>query len=106
MTGRFYRPLAGLGAALALLGAVPVHAQDHYSARINVDYRGLDLATPAGRRTLDARVASAIRGLCGEAVLGTRIEAEALDACRDEARAAVQPQLRTAIARATTVAAN
>lgn len=98
MTGKFYRPLV----AVAMLAvSVPALAEPQYStAKMTVDYSGLNLATPSGRQALDSRINTAIRTMCGTPVFGTRDEAEALNACYDEARTAVEPQVRSVLANA------
>jgi UrcA family protein len=95
-------------AAMMTAVAVPVAAAPEYStARVTVDYKGIDLASASGRQELDQRVDGAIRAMCGSPVFGTREEAAELGACRAEARAAVDPQLQAVLAKANlTVASN
>jgi UrcA family protein len=54
--------------ALAIIAMLPLqaNAQD-VSREVHVTYRDLDLATPAGRETLDRRLASAIKAVCPDA---------------------------------------
>jgi UrcA family protein len=109
MTRKNLWPLAAaIAATVPLMLALPVMAHGEFSkAQIHVGYRGLDLASAAGREVLDRRLEAAIRRMCGAPVLATRDEAEALGACRDEARAAVKPQVDKIVAGAVTrVAAN
>lgn len=72
-------------AALATLGtALPVAAQES----IAVEYRDLNLATPAGQRTLDFRINRAARQVCflDEQQTGTRVRDAAKDECYRQAR--------------------
>lgn len=108
MRGFFSRPLVLATAAAAMLMAAPATAAQGFStAKVTVDYSGLNLASQSGRDALDNRIDAAIRTMCGAPVFGTRDEAEALRACRIEARTAVEPQVQTILARANvTVASN
>jgi UrcA family protein len=92
--------------ATALLAlAAPALAQSQ--AKMAISTSGIDLATPEGRRALERRVDNAINRMCGSLVLGTRAEAEEVEACRLETRAEVQPQIDTMLMRASlTVPAN
>jgi UrcA family protein len=97
MTGTMIRPLV---AAALLAFAAPAFAdQAVASAKLAISTSGIDLSTPAGRKALERRVDNAISRLCGYAVLGTREEAEELEACRLEARAEVEPQLQALLLR-------
>lgn len=98
MTGYIYRPLVVV--AMLAMGA-PAMAEPSYStAKVTVDYDGLNLATQSGRQTLDRRINAAIRSMCGTPVFGTRDEAEALSLCYIEARTAVEPQVQVALSKA------
>ena len=55
---------------------------------------------------LERRVNAAIGTLCGAPVFGDRDEAEALRACREEARSAVQPQVKAMLNRANVTVAS
>ena len=66
-------------------------------SRVTIDYRGVDLASSAGRQTLDRRIGSAIAQICGEAIYGTRDEHEVLDKCRREMRVRVEPMVAKAL---------
>lgn len=102
MTGTFLRPLV---AAALLSISIPALAEPAFStAQVRVDTSGIDLTSAAGRQTLERRINTAISAMCGAPVFGTRDEADALRACRTEARAAAEPQRRMAIAQANTVA--
>lgn len=96
MTGTYKLPLVAM--ALLSIGAPALSAPSHSTASITVDYTGIDISTPDGARTLERRVESAIRKMCGAQILGTRDEADALRLCRSEAQAAVAPALKTLIA--------
>jgi len=50
--------------AIAVL-ALPAQAQDRETRRVAVDYSDLNLATHAGRKTLDSRLYHASRNACG-----------------------------------------
>jgi UrcA family protein len=104
MYGKIKLPIVVAGLATASAGfAVPAMAEPAFStASVTVDYRGVDLTSQKGRETLDRRVNAAISAMCGQAIFGTREEAEALQQCRIEARTAVEPQLQAAKTRATT----
>lgn len=101
MTGNFIRPLL---AATLLAAAVPALAnQNDGSAKLAISTSGIDLSTPAGRKALERRVDNAINRLCGSNDLGTREEAEAIEACRAETRAEVQPQVDAMLQRVSLV---
>lgn len=102
MYGNIKLPIVAAGLAVALMSiTAPVQAEPAFStARITVDYTGVDLTTQKGRRQLDSRVDAAISEMCGQAIFGTRDEADALRLCRSEARAAVEPQIQTVFANA------
>lgn len=98
MTGFIIRPLL---AATLLAMAVPVLAdQGEGSAKLAISTSGIDLSTPAGRKSLERRVDNAINRLCGSNDLGTREEANAIEACRAETRAEVRPQVDAMLMRA------
>lgn len=102
MFGKIKLPIVAAGLATALtIFAAPVTAEPAYStAKVTVDYDGIDLTTSKGRQALDRRINAAISSMCGQAVFGTREEAEALQQCRSEARAATEPQIQKVLASA------
>jgi UrcA family protein len=60
--------LSAIAAVLALGGIAAGHsvqAQDSETASVNVSYGDLNLATPAGARTMYQRIQSAARTICG-----------------------------------------
>jgi UrcA family protein len=62
------RLLLSLAAAAAAYAAGPAVARESAPApSVAVGYADLDLSSEAGRRTLDARLASAVRTVCGTA---------------------------------------
>jgi UrcA family protein len=102
MTGLNIRPLVRAVAALALLSStLPVMAQStHFSGKVVVPTSDIDLSAPKGARTLERRVNNAVNSLCGQPVFGTRDEADALDACRADAHASAEPQVKATLASA------
>lgn len=102
MYGNIKLPIVAAGLAAALMSiSAPVQADPYFStAKVTVDYAGVDVSTQKGRQQLDSRVNAAINAMCGEAIFGTRDEADALRLCRSEARAAVEPQIQTVFANA------
>ncbi len=98
MTGTILRPLV---AAALLAIAAPAFAEPvDNSANVTINTAGIDLTSANGRQALDRRVQNAINAICGAPIYGTREEAEDLRACRDETRAAVQPQVQAMLLRA------
>lgn len=89
-------------ATIALLSStLPVFAQSTYfSGKVAVETGDIDLSGPKGIRTLEKRVSNAIISLCGQPVFGTREEADALEACRADARASADPQVKATLASA------
>jgi UrcA family protein len=92
--------IALLGIA-ALLAAAPAVAADagYEQWAVTVRTADLDLATTAGQRQLDARLAMALTRLCGQPVMQTPEERDDLAACRADAMAAAAPQIAAARAR-------
>lgn len=102
MNGFNNRPLVRAALAVTLLSSsFPIMAKSTYfSGKVAVDTRDIDLSAPNGARILDRRVNAAVNTLCGQPVFGTRDEAAALDACRADARASAEPQVKAALASA------
>lgn len=98
MTGTIIRPL--VAAALLAIAAPAFADQRAASAKLAISTSGIDLSTASGRKALERRVDNAIDRMCGKPVLGTRAEAEALEACRSETLAEVQPQMQAMLLRA------
>lgn len=95
----------GLLAAVIMSSSLPVLADPVYStSKISVSVSDIDLATPAGTRTLQQRINSTIRTACssvefgGPVNYGSNDRAKAYDECVVGARAAAEPQFRKAIA--------
>jgi UrcA family protein len=112
MTGKFASPLvtngllAGMTMVLMTIAA-PAMADTHLlNDQVSISTTNLDLATPRGRQMLERRVNAAILTLCGAPVFGDRDEAAALRACREEARSAVQPQVKAMLNRANVTVAS
>lgn len=73
---------ATLAGAL-LLSAVPAFAADR---SVMVRYGDLDLTTDAGAATLQTRVASAVKQVCGSADIRDLPAMQDMRSCREEAR--------------------
>ena len=86
-------PMIALTAAAAIataLSAVPAAADN-----IGVQWRDLNLETVEGQRTLDRRIDSAARKVCGmdEALTGTRFVPHEVKQCFSEAKASAESQV-------------
>lgn len=99
MYRKFLLPIVGVGLAIALASSATSAMAEpaNSTVRVAIDYSGMDLTSVQGRRDLDRRVNLAIEGICGQPMFGTRDEAEVLRQCRREIRAAVEPQIATAL---------
>jgi UrcA family protein len=112
MSGKFASPLvtngllAGMTMALMTIAAPAMADTPLLTDQVSISTANLDLATPHGRAVLERRVNAAINAMCGAPVFGSRDEAEALQACRDEARAAAQPQVKAVLSRASVTVAS
>ena len=112
MAGKFASPLvtnglmAGMTMALMTIAAPAMAGTPLLNDQVSVSTANLDLSTPQGRQMLERRVNAAVSSLCGAPVFGDRAEAEALRACREEARSAVQPQVKAMIGRANVTVAS
>lgn len=106
MNGLTHRPLVGDAAraafvTLVLAFSAPVLAQTPYfSGAVAVGTRDIDLTSPKGAEQLERRVNAAISSLCGQPVFGTRDEADAIAACRADARASAEPKMKATLAAA------
>lgn len=92
--------------ALALTAAgltAPALAQNAEAYSTVVSYNDLDLATAAGRKTLDFRVEKAARDVCrvDESIVGTRILPKDRRLCYREARRQLDRQLAAVLPRGT-----
>ena len=95
--GNAFIAIAAIAAGLATTGAGVSPAYARSAETVLVGYSDLDLASAAGRRALDSRIAVAVESVCsaGES-LDLRFNSLGR-ACRDEAFAAAQPQRDAAI---------
>lgn len=94
--------LAGLAAdSPALAKGTGVKVYDATGkATLNISYADLDLASIAGRRTLDMRVSQAVSSICSEMTEGSNRTLEAatsLRECQLSAFAKVRPQIQRAV---------
>jgi UrcA family protein len=103
MTVSIIRPLV----ATALLAfAAPTFASPAQDTeKLVISTAGINLATPAGQRVLAHRVNAAIDQLCNAETFATADGYDALNDCRDEVRAEVQPQLKAVMTSSSTVVA-
>jgi UrcA family protein len=99
MTGPIIRPLV---AAALLAIAAPAFASET-SEKLVISTSGIDLATYAGQKALEHRVNNAIDRLCESQVFASP-NAYALEDCRDDLRAEVQPQVKAVLLRTSVVA--
>ncbi len=112
MTGKFASPLvsngllAGMAMALMTIATPAMADTPLQTHKVLVSIANLDLSSPQGRNILERRVNAAINTLCGTPVFGDRAEAEALQECRDEARAAAQPKIKEILSRASVTVAS
>lgn len=77
-------------ALFATMSAMPASAQGPASRAVSYD--GIDLATAAGRATLDRRVATAVEAVCGSYAGASSHETREIDRCRAAARAGIETQ--------------
>jgi UrcA family protein len=90
--------LAALG--LAGVAVSPALAGNAERMTITVSTADLDLATPAGQKTLDRRVEKAVRGVCRTTSLatGSRILSHEAQACLVKSRADARQQVAVLVA--------
>lgn len=69
------------------------------SARVDVSYADLNLASPAGRAALEMRVTRAARRVCGAAAATDLRAAMAARKCVTVAQSTARPQIDLALAR-------
>lgn len=93
--------LTALAGSAWLLPA-PAAASDTIAIARPVPHADLDLGTAKGRRTLDQRIAIAVRTACGDASSADPEGARLVRQCRSEALARAASQRDTAIAAAST----
>jgi UrcA family protein len=95
------KPLLAAALVAAALPAAAFAQPATESHSVAVPYRDLDLASDAGRHSLEARIRIAVREACGRMVSGTLSEATVVRRCRRQSAAVAASQARLAIARAT-----
>jgi UrcA family protein len=88
-------------AAAAALGVSPAAAQsvqmsDEGNYRASIPYGDLDLASPAGLKTLETRVKSAAAMVCGKPENRSLTEIQSVNKCREDLISAARPQLARA----------
>lgn len=76
---------------------VVAHPEDYVTRHLS--YADLNLAVPAGERTLNRRVDSAVTDVCNEAI-GGRSTSFAYRGCNSEAWRGARPQIALAVQRA------
>ncbi|MDP8912005.1 MAG: UrcA family protein [Pseudomonadota bacterium] len=91
-----------LAIATAALSASPavahtIHISDDGGYRISVPYGDLNLASPAGARTLEGRLKAATNAVCGTPRVSGLAEARAVGACRRNVRDVARPQMMLAL---------
>lgn len=91
--------LAALGAAALLSSTVPAAAADASKSQVEVNYRDLDLSTPAGAKELDKRLHRAAQDVCGmtATTTGTRLPSSEARACYKETLAQLQERFAQAV---------
>lgn len=79
-------------------GAHSIHISDDGGYRISIPYGDLNLASPAGARTLQGRLKAASRAACGGTpkVMGLA-EARAFETCRRNVLEVARPKLSLAL---------
>ena len=85
-----------IAAAAAAIAAAPAQSEtfDDGAPTARISVADLNLATPAGQRSLHFRVSGAIERMCGSASIATNLrESAAIDACRKTASADADRQL-------------
>ena len=112
MTGKFASPLvsngliAGMTMVLMTIATPAMADTTLLTSKASISTTNLDLGTPQGRQVLERRINTAISDMCGAPVFGDSDQADARRACRDEARAAVQPQVNAMVNRASLTVAS
>jgi UrcA family protein len=93
-----FLPLA-LAAALSASPAAAhtIHISDDGRYRLSVPYGDLNLASPAGVRTLEGRLNAAAIALCGTSTGIGVAEARAARACRRDVLDVARPQMMLAL---------
>ena len=89
------KPIVNVLAALTLSAAfaVPAVAAEEETASVEVKTSDLDLTTPAGTKTLEARIDNALDRVCARPDVRNIKAMQAFQACQAEARDAAMQQL-------------
>jgi len=82
--------------AAAVLAASPAFAAEEVT--VTVSYADLDLTTPEGRATLDARIAAAVTTVCGRPPIRTTLQFEPVRECRADAFEGAMEQVEARLA--------
>lgn len=101
MTKKAQAALRGLAIAITLAATSAQAAPERVSTSVTVVYTDLDLATPAGQRSLHHRIAQAARRVCGieEATTGTRMTSVDASDCYQQALRNVRTHVADAMRR-------
>lgn len=91
-----YKFLVSLLAASAFATATPALAEKKVTQIVS--FADLDLRTPAGRQTLESRIADAVIAVCGETRMRSAWETKAVEKCRVAATADAKGQVEARIA--------
>ena len=89
-----------LSAGLMVLSATDVPARELEKVSVDIHTADLDLASEAGRATLDARIDHAVGGICGDAHSGSTWDQANYADCSKQARVQVRAQIDAVIAAA------
>jgi UrcA family protein len=92
--------------AFGKTGPIVVQAAPDIVVR-HISYADLNLAAPAGERTLVGRVRTAVNDLCGEATGGSDgswISERSMNRCNDSGWSQARPQISLAVQRARDIA--
>lgn len=89
-------------AAAAAFAGFPANAQsvqlsEDGQYRISIPYTDLNLASPAGVRTLEGRIKAAANVVCGTPRPTSLIEARGIPACRHDVMRVARPQMELAL---------
>jgi UrcA family protein len=94
------KTLVSVALAAAALAAAPAAAENsaYDLAKVQVFYGDLNLASDAGRGTLDRRIRSAARSICGTEASRGPAGLNAIKACQNQAIASASGQVEQALA--------
>jgi UrcA family protein len=90
------RTLMTMMIAATLAGPAMAAQPGYERGEARVQTADLDLASAAGQRMLERRIAMAVTRVCGTPVMFTRDELADLAACEAQAMAATAPQIEAA----------